>query len=325
MFSNHSRAHFQLCNFFTLYTKKAVSYFKQTIDEKIFLFWSTVRCGSALVFSESESQTYQSKAIMFQVHVVGSSASLQHAPISTPALFAQLVYRTSRLGGSNGAVQVSASTTASGSDQSSKVGVVGSALDPALAALAAYVSGNEAAAEAETRSSSSPLDIAQFAGTVEPYPFFTASFIEVEQRFHNHNVASSNPYDLIVCADAQAFDSVCGWYAKSIVGAAGSSSPHGIDDDESRVDNEECVSSSNSSSTSAGSSRARRRHTVIAHVTSHSAEQQSRLPMLYSTLVSSLVATALQHGDRAWVHTVDTILQKLQSVRNCEVLYAIVG
>jgi hypothetical protein len=255
---------------------------------------------------------------MHQVHVVGSSASLQHAPISTPALFAQLVYRTSRLcGGDDNAVAVQVSASTTGSLTSCAANGANTVVDPTLQSLAAHVSGASNAA-----TSSSPSLEGQFGpGTVvEPYPFFDKSFFEIEQRFHATSSAAGNlPYDVIVCADADAFDSVSGWFSSNSVASSSFEQQlaDGVDDEEQQQH-------------PSGSSR-RRRCCVVAHIPGASAELQSRLPMLYSNLVCSLVAAAAAASASAtttpssWAHAVDTVVQKFLAVRNAEVMYSVIG
>jgi hypothetical protein len=253
---------------------------------------------------------------MHQVHVVGSSASLQHAPISTPALFAQLVYRTSRLcGGDDNAVAVQVSASTTGSLTTCAANGANTVVDPALLSLAAHVSG------ASNAATSSPSLEAQFGPgiVVEPYPFFDKSFFEIEQRFHATSSAAGNlPYDVIVCADVDAFDSVSGWFSSNSV--ASSSFEQQLVDDADDEEQQQHPSSSR-----------RRGCCVVAHIPGASAELQSRLPMLYSNLVCSLVAAAAAASTSAtttpssWAHAVDTVVQKFLAVRNAEVMYSVIG
>lgn len=264
---------------------------------------------------------------MYQVHVVGSSASLQHTPISTPALFAQLVYRTSRLSsscsgggcGDNGGVTVniSASTTAPPATTTTELtntGLASPYVDPALLTLATHVSGG---------SSSSSLE-AHFGppgggACVATYPFFNSSFFEIEERFHHSSTTNGNDflYDVIVCADVDAFDSVTRWFSSRSVA---SSSPLTL---EMGDENEE---QGDDASRRCGPRR--RGCCVVAHIPAvANTELQSRLPMLYSTLVSSLVAAAAAASPTpsSWAHGIDVVFQKFLAVRSTEVMYAVIG
>lgn len=263
---------------------------------------------------------------MYQVHVVGSSASLQHAPISTPALFAQLVYRTSRLsscsgGGCNGGmtVNISASTTAppaTTTEESQNTRNPSPYVDPALLTLATHVSGGHGAAS----SSSSSLEAYFGPGgaLVETYPFFNSSFFEIEERFYHSSTTNENNflYDVIVCADVDAFDSVTRWFSSRSVA---SSSPLTL---EVGGDNEE-----QGDDVSRRCGPRRRGCCVVAHIPAvANTELQSRLPMLYSTLVSSLVAAAAAATPlSSWAHGIDVVFQKFLAVRSTEVMYAVIG
>lgn len=266
---------------------------------------------------------------MFHVHVVGSSESLSAAPISTPALFAQLVYRTHRLlppssssTESIGGVHISASTLAS---TAGGCAVDTTPIDPLLGQafgsnsdaavlemIAAWVAGSGAAPATSPAAASEEegdaASLQELLASIEPYPFFCSSFFEVARRFRRDSSSQQEDnqsppppaFDVILCTDAEAFDDICGWYAA----AAASSSA-----EETLVEN--C---------------ARPHRCVIAHIRS---EQRSRLPMLYSSLTSSLAAVFVgQPPDSCrggWVHLVDGLMQKLQALRSCEILYSIAG
>lgn len=261
----------------------------------------------------------------FQVHIVGSSAELDHAPLSTPALFAQLVYRTRRPPALK-PFEVSASVVSvTGQQQQRGASSSSTIADPVLLAVAAHLSGKQhqtAATCASEEGESMEGMLHDALSVVEPYASFGTQFSDshVDHALGIHSSTSSNndndnttarPLDLILCVDTASFDNVS-----------------------TKLFNRFAT-------TSASASQQAPRHTVVvAHVQS---DAPQKLPLLYSALVTTLATTAaaaaiarLSDNEEdhtandndvrlGWVHALDDVLQRFQSLRSCQVLCTVVG